>query len=173
MRTIIALACLMITPLLGISQVKPIAEFYNKWKAEENVREIKIQGWLLKLASTFKRKDSEDLLNKVTYLRALIMEDGNTIKKYDYQTLIRSLENNSFETLIRTASGREYVDLLIREKGGAIVDAVVIVYGKDSFLLLSIEGKLNFKDLKKLDFDIDGAEHFKHLPENREDLPKV
>ena len=174
MRITLIITCLSIAPILGYAQVPSLANFYNKYKKSENVRDIKIQGWLLKLAAKFADEpETHNLLRKITYLRALIIESGNPVKSSEYSNLLRSLRQDEFEPLVQLREGRSRVDLLIRENSKHITDALVVVYGEEGFILLSIEGKLRFSDLNDLKFDIDGSEHFKKLPEEREALPKV
>ena len=156
------------------AQVKPIANFYKKYKSHQNTYDIKIQGWLLKLATNFSdESDTKRLLKKITYLRALIIEEGQLVGKSEHHQLIKSLKEESFDPLIQLRDGLEKVDILIREKDKHISDAVVVIYGEESFVILSIEGKLNFSDLNDLQFDIDGSEHFKRIPEQKSDLPKA
>lgn len=164
----------LIFPAISFGQVPSIADFYNKIKNQENVKEIKIQGWLIKLAANFTDEaDSKKLLRKVSMLRALIMENGNTIDVSEHKRLIRDLQQQEYQPLIQVRDGCERVDLMIREKDDHISDALLIVHGDDNFILLSIEGNFLFSDLNNLDFDINGNEYFKKLPENKGDLPKA
>ena len=174
MRTLLILMTIWCVNIHAFGQVKPVAQFYQKYKNFENAHDIKIQGWLLKIASKFAdESETKKLLKKVTYLRALIVEESDLVSKTDLQSLLKSLQGNSFEPLIQIKDDGNHVDLFIREVGNIITDAVIVVHGSSSFVLLSIEGKLHFSDLNDLDFDIEGSEYFKQIPEKRSGLPKV
>lgn len=168
----ILLSTLFIANSFG--QVKPIADFYKKYQKLDQVHDIKIQGWLLKMAASFSDEDAtKTLLKKITYLRALIMDDGNLVSNAEQQGLIKSLKKSAFEPLMEIRDGNDLVNIMIRENGEYITDALILVHGDDDFILLSIEGKLKFSDLNDLQFEIDGTEHFKKVPEQKSDVPRA
>ena len=165
---------LLSIPVLQGQSVKPIANFYNKYKKMGQVQDIKIQGWLLKMAATFAGEEpTHQLLKKISYLRVLIVEDGNLVDKKDHDQLMKEVRQSTFEPLIQIKDGKEKVDIMIREQGDTITDALIVVYGDDDFVLLSLEGKLKFSDLNDLKFDIEGAEHFEKIPEKKTGKPKA
>ncbi|MCO6479470.1 MAG: DUF4252 domain-containing protein [Phaeodactylibacter sp.] len=175
MRTFILSALLALGPLFALAQPKPIADFYEKYKQYENVTDVKLQGWLLEIASNFAEGDEQakELLSKITYLRVLVMEDGNLVSPAEYKSLLKEIRQNSFEELLRIREGDENIGFYIRENGEAITDVLLLVNGEDEFVLLSLEGLLKFSDLNDLNIDIDGAEHFERLPEKKGDVPRA
>ena len=160
--------------VLCFGQSPAIQSFYGKYKDLENVTDIKLQGWVLKLASTFAdEEDAERLLKKITHLRVLVMENGNLVKTSEYQQLIRSVKKDRFEELMKIKEDGANIDFLIREEGETITDVLILVSGEDGFVLLSLEGALQFKDLHNLEIDIQGGENFKKIPKNRGDVPRA
>lgn len=167
----IALLCLT---TLCFGQSPAIQDFYNKYKNLKAVTDIKLQGWVLKLASTFAdEEEAERLLRKITQLRVMVMEDGNLVTNSEYSRLLRSVRKDRFEELMKIKDGGDNIDILIREKGETITDVLVLISGEDGFVLLSLEGALRFKDLHQLNIDVEGGESFKKIPERRADVPRA
>jgi hypothetical protein len=174
MKNIIAFIALTVFPCLLFSQTKAINKFYNKYKKLENVTDIKLQGWVLKLASNFAdEEEAEQMLKKITHLRVLVMEDGNLVSKQEYRQLKNDVKKNSFEELFKIKEGLTEIEFMIREDKESITDVLVLVNGDDEFVLLSLEGKLKFSDLNNLNLEIEGADHFKKIPEDKADIPRA
>lgn len=169
--TILAFFCL---PLFAAAQSKPILQFYDQYKGLENVSDVKLQGWILRLASRFTDEEQgEQLLQKITQLRVMTMEDGNLVTPRDYQRLLRDVKRDAFEELIKVKEKGQHIDLLIREKGETITDVLLMIHESEGFILLSLEGALKFSDLNDLEIEVEGAEQFKKLPERKSDIPQA
>ena len=170
MKNIIIMAFIAILPSLAFGQNKSIEKFYNKYKSQENVTDINLQGWVLELAASFSDDESEKVLEKISKLRVLIIEEGNLVNGSEYNQLVKEVKKDSFEELMQFKDGNEKVDIMLREKGKKITNVLLIARGNDGFIMLSLEGNLNWKDLKSLEIDVEGAEHLKKLPE---DMPRA
>ncbi len=174
MRKLVASLALLSFSILCFGQSPAVKSFYNKYKNMEDVTDIKLQGWVLKLASTFADEgDTEKLLKKITHLRVMIMDDGNLVKADEYKSLIKSVKKDRFEELMQIKEDGNKIDFFIREKGEAVTDVLIMVNSPDGFVLLSLEGALKFSDLRHLEIDVEGGENFKKIPENRSDVPRA
>lgn len=170
MKNIIIVALIATLPSLALGQNKSIEKFYNKYKAQENVTDINLQGWVLELAASFSDDGSEKVLEKISKLRVLVIEEGNLIKSGEYNQLIKDVKKDAFEELMQFKDGNDKVDIMMREKGNKITNVLLVARGNDSFIMLSLEGLLDWKDLKSLEIDVEGAEHLKKLPD---DMPRA
>ena len=174
MKHLIILISLFVLPTLVFSQSKAIKQFYNKYKDLESVTDIKLNGWVLKLASTFTdEEDAEKILKKITQLRVLVMEEGNLVTKEEYKSLVKSVKKDQFAELFKVKEEGQNIEFMIREEKDLITDVLILVNGEDQFVLLSLEGKLKFSDLNDLNIEIDGGEHFQKLPEHKKDIPRA
>lgn len=174
MRYCLILAFICSLAAAAHTQTPFLSEFYDTYKQKEHTTDVKLQGWLLKLAAEQSEEaPAGQLLNKISYLRVLLMEEANLVPEADYRQLLRNLRRNAFEELLFIQEGSEKISLYIREDGKHITDVLVLVNGADSFVLLSLEGMLRFSDLNDLNIDIEGAEHFERLPDNRKDIPRA
>ncbi len=156
---------IMAIAIPSFGQTKSIKRFYNKYKHEEHVTNLNLQGWVLKMVATF--TDDEDmpkeLIRKISHLRILTFEGGNAVTDREYKNLLSDIRKEHFETVITVRDGKEKFHLLIREDDEIITDAVLFVNSPDEFVLLSLEGAFSLKDLKHLNLEIDEADHFEHV----------
>ena len=174
MKTFLFLAVLAISPIFASAQPEAISRFYDKYKTYEHVTDVKLQGWLLKIASNFTEEEqATKILDKITYLRVLVMEEGNLVQPDEYRRLVKDIHQSQFEQLLTIRDGGDDIGFYIREKGDTITDVVLLVNGSDGFILLSLEGLLKFSDLNDLHIDVEGANHFEKLPEKKKDVPRA
>ncbi|MFK8008422.1 MAG: DUF4252 domain-containing protein [Saprospiraceae bacterium] len=165
-KILIAIAILSI-PLLATSQHESIENFYNKYVDNEKISDISLNGWILSMASKMSEEDGTEILQKITKLRIMLAEEKDIVSKADVKKLMRDVRNNDFEDLMTIRDEGTRVNFMIREKGKNITNVLVIIHGEGDFILLSLEGNLNFEDLKQLDFDVEGGDIFKKLPDDR------
>lgn len=174
MKYLLIFVAAFLATLSAGAQSGSVLHFYDKYKNMENVRDVRLQGWVLQLASRFSDEEAgAKLLRKISHLRVLIMDNGNLVTPRDYSRLIKGLKSEAFEELFDAKDGHEQINCHIREKGGSVTDVLIAVSSADSFILLSLEGRFQLRELRDLNFDIEGAEHFKKLPENRKTIPQA
>jgi len=164
-KLIIALAILVI-PMSLLSQHEDIEMFYNKHVGNEKITNISLNGWILSLASKMSDENGTEILEKITKLRVLVAED-NVIPTSDIKQLMKDVRSNQYEDLVVVREEDTRVNIMLREEGKTITNVLIVVRSDDEFILLSLEGNLNFDDLKELDFDIEGGDFFKKIPQDR------
>lgn len=156
---------LMAIAIPSFGQTKAVKKFYKKYKNTENVTNVNIEGWILKMVATFADDEDlpKDIIRKISHLRILVFEEGNPVSRYEYNQLISEVKSDDFETLLTVRDGKDNVELMIRENAESITDALLFVRSTDEFVLLSLEGAFSLNDLKNLNLDIDEADHFEHI----------
>lgn len=161
-------------PLFSTAQNPNVKAFYDKYMGHENVTNVSLQGWVLQMAANFTDdEDGEQLLQKITKLRVMVMEEKNLVSKSDYQSLVKSIKKDRFEKLMQIRDGAEKIDFFIQEDGDEISNLLMLINGEEEFILVSVEGNLKFSDLKDLNFDIEGGDLFKKIPKKKKDVPRA
>lgn len=174
MKRLTIIIILAIMAIQVHAQRAPIRSFYQKYKGMENVENIQLSGWVLKLAATFSdEEEAGKMIRHISKLRVLTMEEDNLVSKSEFKQLLKQVRKDKFEDLMHIREDGEDVQILIREDKDRITDVLVLVYGPDSFTLLSLEGALRLKDLKDLQIDVEGGDHFKRVPEKRTATPRA
>ncbi len=146
------------------AQTKSVKSFYDRYANDENAIDISVQGWILKLAGEFADDDEAGkVLQKITQLRVLLMEDGNPVSAPEYDQLKRDVRKDQYEELLQIREEETYIDFYIREEGEYITNVLMLVNESDGFVLLSLEGLLKMEDLQNIHLDTEGSEHFKKI----------
>jgi len=167
MKKIIIVIAILAIPFLASSQQESIEKFYNKYVDNEKISDISLNGWVLSMASKMSDEEGTEILEKITKLRIMIADEKDIVAKTDVKKLIKDVQKNSFEDLMTIRDEGTRINFMIREEGENITNVLVIIHGEGDFILLSLEGNLNFDDLKQLDFDVEGGDIFKKLPNER------
>lgn len=164
----------MLLGSFSFAQSKVVQRFYDQYRGLENVENIKLRGWMLRMASNLSDSaDDAQLLRKISNLQILTTEDVSLINKQDRQSFLKNLREDAFEDLITIQKGEQLVEMMIREDGDMITDFILMVSGESEFLLINMEGGLKFSDLNDLNINIEGAEYLKKLPEKKSDIPRA
>ena len=157
------------------AQNQVVQDFYDKYNELENVDEVKLQGWLLKLAAEYADETEEEkMLEKISFIRVMIMSEGNLVKPKDLKAFIKDIQKENFSELMQIRDGGALVNVFIREEGKEITDVLALINDKeDAFILLSLEGRIQFSDLNNLNINVSGMDHLKKIPENRKSIPRA
>jgi hypothetical protein len=160
MKNLIFLACLLFAGLQANAQSQGIDRFFEKYKSAEGKTNVQIEGDFIKFIANFANDDENEVMKKITKIRVLVMEEENPVQKSDYDRLMSDMKSERFEELIKVRDGKDRVDIYVKDESDIITDVAVLVNGEEDFVLLSIEGNLKMSDLKDLDIDMDGGDHF-------------
>ncbi len=160
----ILFAFVMMIPFLGNAQSEGIEKFYEKYMHLKEVDMIDLDGFLLNLAIEYSDdSDAKAVKNAIHKLRIMNMDSINYVQKADKLALLRSLRTNKFEELIQVRDDGAKVDILIREEGNKITNLILVVDDVDNFVLLSLEGWIDWKHLENLEIDVEGSEHLEKI----------
>lgn len=164
LRLFIGMALLYL-PILSFAQSKAIADFYEHYQSQEDISRVELKGGILNLVAKFTNEsEADELIRKVTKLRVLNMKEGNLVPAADLKRLVKAVKKDHFEDLMQIRDDGDDIHILIREKGGAVTDILVLIHGAEKFTMLSLEGKMRFKDIQNLNIEFEGGEHLEKVP---------
>ena len=78
---------------------------------------------------------------------------------------VKKVSGNGYEELMKVKDARENMKFMIKEKDGIINELVMVVGGKESFIIMSLYGEIDLKKISKLSksMKIKGMEHLRKL----------
>ncbi len=175
MKLQIIILWMLAIPVLGYSQSKQtVDDFFKKYKQDDRTEHLRLGGLVMDLAVSFSEDEQEKkMLKKIKRLRLLSFDEHNPVSSSEYQDLMRGVKADRYSPLFRIREGGENVDILVQEHNNLITDVLLIVYDKNEFILLNLEGRFRFEDLNDFEVKIEGGEHLRKLPEKRADLPRA
>lgn len=174
MRNLIIIL-LFAVALPAVHAQRSVSRFMDKYYDKEDVTIVDMSGFMLKVAAKFlDEENGKEILASINRLQVMVMDGENHVKQQELAAFKKTLtKSGDFEPLMMVRDGRTTVDFLINEKDGVVKNILLLVSDDSEFILLNLRGKLRFKDLKKLDFDVNGSEHFKRLPTLKDDVPRA
>lgn len=174
MKNLIVISLFIVMLPSQMEAQRDINRFIDRYYDKENVTTVELSGLLLKMAARFVDEEGgKELLASISRLQVMAMDGQNHVSAKDLKALKSGVQKKDFEQLMMIRDGKTTVDFYMKEKKGAITNLLILVSSKDEFVLLNIKGKLKFRDLRKLDFNVNGSEHLKKLPKTKTDVPRA
>lgn len=152
---------LALSPLFLVAQSKSIANFMEQFSDQSDGTSISLQGFSLNLVANFTKKNtSSEVVSKINQLRMLAFSENTPVTNTDVRQLLRQMKKDQFEELIEFRHEGKNVRFMIRDKGDWITHIVMLSKSEDSFVLISLEGKVHMDELDDLNINLDGGEPF-------------
>jgi len=147
------------------AQTDAISRYFGKYEGKEDFTTVIITGRMFGLLAEIPEGEDEDdvmnVIRKLTGLKILIADDNEQGEDL-YNSAMKVLPKNGYDELMIIKEGDEEIKFLILEKNKKISELIMLIGGGESdFLIMSMVGDLNLKDISKLSktMDIDGFEH--------------
>ncbi len=156
-KSFLFLAALSLSVIIR-AQTGAIDEMFNKYSEKEGFTVVTISGKMFSLLSNLdtENKDADNIINKLTSIRILTVEDSLLNKNYNFYTeLGRKLDLSVYEELMVVKEGPDMTKFLIRQKGDRISELLVVSGGPGGNSLISIKGDLNLKNISDLSKSMD------------------
>lgn len=155
MKKLVLILVLLIPLWVMAQDNSPIDKLFNKYANKEGFTTVNISGKLLSLANSFadKKDDELEILNKISGIRVLSVEDSimnqklNFYKELDADGFFR---NNKYEVLMEVTDKNEVVRFYGRSGSNGKLSELLLVVGGSSNTLISIRGVINPEDIGKL-----------------------
>lgn len=171
---LIILLFAVLTPIATQAQ-SSVNKFFYKHSSHEGAVSVDVGGLLIKMVAKIAGDEHEatKILADINRLQVLVLEDQSPITGKEMRGFVTKLHKDKFEELMTVREGDTNVNFFIKEKKDMITNVLVLVKESDNFIMLNLRGKIKFSDLQKLDFDVEGSEHFKKIPQKKEDVPRA
>ena len=145
MKKLVMILVLLIPLWVMAQDNSPIDKLFNKYANKEGFTTVNISGKLLSLANSFadKKDDELEILNKISGIRVLSVEDSimnqklNFYKELDADGFFR---NNKYDVLMEVTDKDEVVRFYGRSGSNGKLSELLLVVGGSSNTLISIRG---------------------------------
>jgi hypothetical protein len=172
MKKITAFAVLMIVASGAFAQ-DAISKLFSKYQSDESFSQVNISSKMFGLVTnleTDKPEDKEVLqaISKIKGLRILGKENTSDAKSLYKEAF--GLITKDFEELMSVRDKDKDMKFYIKESGGKISELVMIMGGIDDFMVMSIFGEIDLKQISKIgkSMDVGGLEHLEKLRDNKD-----
>jgi CII-binding regulator of phage lambda lysogenization HflD len=149
-----------------------ISKFFSKYETDESFTNVNISSRMFALftkmeAETPEDKEVLDAISKLKGLKILAKEDARNSRALYKEAL--SLLPKSYEELMSVRDEDKDMKFLIQENGGKISEMVMVLGGTDEFLILSLFGEIDLKQISRIGsrMNIKGLESLQKMEEGK------
>lgn len=178
MKKIIVVIALMAT-LNGAYAQDAISKFFTKYQNDESFSQVTVSSKMFSLftdmdAETAEDKEVLDAISKLKGLRILAKEDARNARDL-YKEAFTLIPVKEYEELMTVRDKDKDMKFLIKEKGGKISELLMVVGGTTEFMVLSLFGEIDLKQVSRLGkkMNVSGLENLQKLDKSSKEKDKT
>jgi hypothetical protein len=173
MKKITAFVVLMVAASGAFAQ-DAISKFFSKYQGDESFSQVNISSKMFGLVTNLEAEKPEDkevleAISKIKGLRILGKENTSDAKALYKEAF--ALVGKDFEELMSVRDKDKDMKFFIKETSGKISELVMIMGGTDDFMVMSLFGEIDLKQISKIgkSMDVGGLEHLQKLDKDHKD----
>ena len=141
-----------------------ITKFFNKYQNDETFNQVNISSKMFGLITNMEIETPEDkdIVEAISKLKGLkILAKDNARNARDLYKEAFSLIPKDYEELMTVRDKDKDMKFLIKENGGKISELLMVVGGNDEFMVLSLFGEIDLKQVSRIGkkLDVKGLEN--------------
>ena len=164
MKKIVAAVVMMVIMNAAFGQ-DAISKFFSKYQSDESFTQVTVSSKMFGLftnmeAETPEDKEVLDAISKLKGLRILKKDDPRSSRQL-YKEAFSLIPTKEYEELMSVRDKDKDMKFLIKESGGKISELLMIMGGNEEFLVLSLFGEIDLKQISRIGkkMDVKGLEH--------------
>lgn len=172
MKKALVISIMFMSTLAASAQDDAISKFFSKYENDDSFTQVTVTARMFGLFANLDAEDQEDqevidAVSKVKGLRILTKDNIDNGKEM-YAEAFKLIDSKEYEELMTVKDKDNDMKFLIKEKDGTINELLMVLGGENEFLLLSLVGDIDLKQISKLSksMEIDGFENLEKLDEN-------
>jgi hypothetical protein len=159
-------------------QDNAISRFFSKYQNDESFSQVTVSSKMFSLFTNMdveKPEDKEvlDAISKIKGLRILGKEKTRDSRAL-YKEAMSMIPQKEYEELLTVRDKDKDMKFFIKEAGGKISELVMVLGGNEEFMVLSIFGEIDLKQMSKIGrkMDVDGLKNLEKLKDKGRDNTK-
>jgi Domain of unknown function (DUF4252) len=172
MKKLIALLITMAVGTGVYAQGDAVNKFFAKYGADESFTTATISSKMFSLITnmdvqTQEDKELVDAISKLKGLKVLGKENTSDARAL-YKEAYGLVSGNSYEELMSVRDDDHDMKFFIRESAGKINELLMVMGGKDDFMLLSLFGEIDLKQISRIGrkMDVDGLKELEKISDH-------
>ena len=174
MKKIVVGFAMMLISVAAFSQGDAVTKFFSKYQDNETFSQVTISSKMFSLLMDMQvdNPEDQDIINAISKLKGLRVlgkdhaRDGRTL----YKEALALLPSKDYEELMSVRDDDKDMKFFIRSgtAAGKIAELVMVMGGNDDFMVLSLYGDIDLKQIGKIGskMDISGLDHLHKLDKN-------
>ena len=173
MKKIIAILAFVMAGTASFAQNDAISKFFNKYSDDQSFSQVNVSSKMFSLFTNIDMDNPEDkevvnAISKLKGLRILAKDDSINARKL-YKEAYSLIPKGQYEELMSVRDKDKDMKFLIKESGGKISELLMIAGGSKEFMILSLFGEIDLKQVSKIgkSMDIDGLKNLEKIDEKK------
>jgi len=170
-RIAISLSMLLISAMV-FGQSTVITKYFDKFSDNEDFVKVSISSKMFSLFTELEAgSDAEkEFLEAASKLKGMKMIVGDSVDGAAtlYKQAIKDIQGAGLEELMTVTDAEENFQFLIKDKDGKIEELMMVAGGKKNFVLLSLYGEIDLKNISKIAraMNVDGLSKLSKIDES-------
>jgi len=164
MKKIVVVLVMMVV-VNGAFAQDAISKFFGKYQNDETFSQVTVSSKMFGLftnmeADTPEDKEILEAISKLKGLRILGKEEARNAREL-YKEAFTLIPMKEYEELMSVRDKDRDMKFLIKENGGKISELLMIMGGNTQFMILSLFGEIDLKQVSRIGkkMDVKGLEH--------------
>lgn len=179
MKKVVIGMMLLALSVAAQAQGDAIAKFFAKYQNDESFTQVTVSSKMFNLFTNMdveKPEDKEvlDAISKLKGLKVLVKEEARNAREL-YKEAYSMIPQNQYEELMFVRDKDKDMKFYIRETSpGKISELVMIMGGNEEFMIMSIFGEIDLKQISKIGrkMDIDGLDQLEKIDDGKDKTKK-
>ncbi len=170
MKKVMMGAALMVMSIMAQAQGDAISKFFSKYQTDDTFSQVTVSSKMFNLFTNLEVENAEDkevldAISKLKGLRILAKEDARDGYAL-YKEALAMVPVKEYEELMSVRDKDKDMKFFIKETSpGKISELLMVAGGNDEFMVLSLFGEIDLKQVGKIGskMDIDGLDNLHKL----------
>ena len=172
MKNLLVIAFFLIT-MTAVQAQDAISKFFSKYQTDESFTQVNISSKMFSLFTNMEADSPEDkeVLDAISKLKGLLIlrKENTSDAKGLYKEAFALIPMKEFEELMSVRDKDQDMKFFIKESGGKISELVMIMGGIDDFMVMSIFGEIDLKQVARMGkkMNVDGLENLQKMEDKK------
>ena len=173
MKKISLIASMFILSLTMMGQGTVITKYMNQYADNEKFTKVSVSQKMFSMFTNLEAGSAaeKEFLQAASKLKGLkvIMADSIPNSAAIYKQAITDVNKAGYEELVSVKDVRGNMLFSIKESNGIISELIMVVGGKQQFIMVSLYGEIDLKNVSKIaqQMHINGLDQLKHIDDGK------
>jgi CII-binding regulator of phage lambda lysogenization HflD len=170
MKKILMIALMMVAVNAVFAQ-DAISKFFTKYQSDESFSQVTVSSKMFNLFTNMEveSKEDQEVLNAISKLKGLriLAKENTSDARALYKEAFALIPTKEFEELMSVRDKDKDMKFYIKESGGKISELVMIMGGASDFMVMSLFGEIDLKQVSKIGkkMNVDGLQKLEKMNE--------
>lgn len=145
---------LMMVAVNAVFAQDAISKFFTKYQSDESFSQVTVSSKMFNLFTNMEveSKEDQEVLNAISKLKGLriLAKENTSDARALYKEAFALIPTKEFEELMSVRDKDKDMKFYIKESGGKISELVMIMGGANDFMVMSLFGEIDLKQVSKI-----------------------